>query len=124
MAAESESLQVIQKLIRLRLLVGYLGQGKQAGWWDCNFLDATGIRFLETTFPRTARAAGLRSIFTRNRMTGSRSAQTTLICGRAWKPMLILFLGSPRFSATFNFLSSQHGVFHGRCCPTTSPSGK
>ncbi len=52
---------IIQQLIQLRLIVGYLGQGKQSGWWDCNFLDATGLRFLETTFPRTARAAGLRS---------------------------------------------------------------
>lgn len=45
----------------LRLVVAYLGQANQAGWWDCNFLDATGLRFLETTFPRTARLAGLRS---------------------------------------------------------------
>lgn len=52
---------IVQQLIQLRLIVGYLGQGKQFGWWDCNFLDATGLRFLETTFPRTARAAGLRS---------------------------------------------------------------
>jgi hypothetical protein len=43
------------------MVVGYLGERKQSGWWDCDFLDATGIRFLETTFPRTARAAALRS---------------------------------------------------------------
>lgn len=62
MAIESAKTSlVLQQLILLRLTVGYLGQGKQAGWWDCNFLDATGIRFLETTFPRTARAAALRS---------------------------------------------------------------
>ncbi|SDL24480.1 hypothetical protein SAMN05660860_00135 [Geoalkalibacter ferrihydriticus] len=53
--------QVLNQFILMRLAVGYLGQGKQAGWWDCNFLDATGIRFLETTFPRTARAAALRA---------------------------------------------------------------
>jgi len=46
---------------QLRLVVAFLGQANQAGWWDCNFLDATGLRFLETTFPRTARLAGLRS---------------------------------------------------------------
>lgn len=61
MANESASSQILQQFILLRLTVGYLGQGKHAGWWDCNFLDATGIRFLETTFPRTARAAALRS---------------------------------------------------------------
>jgi hypothetical protein len=51
----------IDQLLILRLIVGYLGQAKQAGWWDCNFLDSTGIRFLETTFPRTAKSAALRS---------------------------------------------------------------
>lgn len=57
----AKSSKIIDQLIQLRLIVGYLGQGKQSGWWDCNFLDATGLRFLETTFPRTARLAGLRS---------------------------------------------------------------
>ena len=53
--------QAIHQIALLRLVVGYLGQPKQSGWWDCIFLDATGIRFLETTFPRTAWAAALRS---------------------------------------------------------------
>jgi hypothetical protein len=51
----------IIKLIKLRLLVGFLGEKRQANWWDCSFLDATGRRFLETTFPRTAFCAALRS---------------------------------------------------------------
>lgn len=51
----------IDQVVVLRLLVGYLGQGKQSSWWDCNFLDATGQRFLETTFPRTAKQAALRA---------------------------------------------------------------
>lgn len=50
-----------EQFAKLRLAVAYLGQANQAGWWDCNFLDTTGLRFLETTFPRTARLAGLRS---------------------------------------------------------------
>jgi hypothetical protein len=49
------------KLIKLRLLVGFLGEKRQANWLDCSFLDATGRRFLETTFPRTAFSAALRS---------------------------------------------------------------
>lgn len=53
--------KIIDKIALLRLAVGYLGQQKQSGWWNCNFLDAIGIRFLETTFPRTAWAAALRS---------------------------------------------------------------
>jgi len=44
------TLQIVDQLLTLRLLVGFLGQGKQCAWWNCNFLDATGVRFLETTF--------------------------------------------------------------------------
>ena len=47
--------------MQLRVLVGFLGQRKQGGWWDCDFLDAIGLRFLETTFPRTAHKAAIRS---------------------------------------------------------------
>ena len=62
MPADSQkSGEAIKTFIQLRLVVGYLGQRKQAGWWDCDLLDATGLRFLETVFPRTARAAALRS---------------------------------------------------------------
>ena len=53
--------QVIDQFALLRLSVGFLGQRKHAGWWDCDFLDTVGLRFLETTFPRTARGAALRS---------------------------------------------------------------
>jgi len=51
----------IEQIVILRLVVGFLGQRKQFGWWDCDFLDATGIRFLANIFPRTAWAAALRS---------------------------------------------------------------
>jgi hypothetical protein len=62
MSADSQkSGEAIRTFIQLRLIVGFLGQRKLAGWWDCDLLDATGLRFLETVFPRTARAAALRS---------------------------------------------------------------
>jgi hypothetical protein len=48
-------------IIKLRVLVGYLGEDRQANWWDCAFLDATGRHFLEITFPHTAIHAALRS---------------------------------------------------------------
>lgn len=57
----TKTFHIIDQIALLRIAVGFLGQQKQSGWWDCNFLDATGIRFLETTFPRTAWAAALRS---------------------------------------------------------------
>jgi hypothetical protein len=53
--------QIIDQFALLRLLVGYLGQRKQSGWWDCEFLGPLGFRFLETVFPRTARTAALQS---------------------------------------------------------------
>ena len=53
--------QIIDQLALLRLVVGYLGQRKLSGWWDCDLLSPTGFRFLETIFPRTACAAALRS---------------------------------------------------------------
>ena len=49
-------------LVRLRILIGFLGQKNQLAWWDCSFMDPTGIQFLETTFPRSARSAALRSV--------------------------------------------------------------
>jgi hypothetical protein len=52
---------IIRQFAELRCLVGFLGEKKQNGWWDCSFLDSIGVRFLETTFPRTACSAAVRS---------------------------------------------------------------
>jgi hypothetical protein len=43
--------------IRLRLLVGYLGEKSQHGWWSTDFLSAVARPFLEPSFPRTWRVA-------------------------------------------------------------------
>lgn len=51
----------LTQLAKLRLIVGYLGEKKQFGWWDTGFLDTTGQRYLEMVFPRTKVAAGIRS---------------------------------------------------------------
>ena len=51
----------IYQIIRLRLLVGFLGEKQVSNWWDCGFLDSTGLRFLKTTFPRSFLLAGIRS---------------------------------------------------------------
>lgn len=61
MKEKPKSSQIALDLNVLRVLVGFLGLRKQHGWWDCDFFDATGLRFLETIFPRTARQAALRS---------------------------------------------------------------
>ena len=57
----AKAARIVDDLILLRLVVGYLGEKKQSGWWDCDFLGPTGIRLLEMTFPRTARAAAFRA---------------------------------------------------------------
>lgn len=51
----------VNNIIRLRLLVGFLGEKRQAGWWDSRFLDSTGGQFLSAAFPRTFLVAGIRS---------------------------------------------------------------
>jgi len=58
--SHSPHIQTLQ-ILKLRLLVGFLGEKRQAGWWDCGFLAPTGLRFLETVFPRTSIEAALRS---------------------------------------------------------------
>src|SRR5439155_12420620 len=43
--------------IQLRLLVGYLGEKTQHGWWATDFLSPVARAFLEPSFPRTWRVA-------------------------------------------------------------------
>ena len=51
-----------QDLLRLRALVGFLGEADQFGWWDTSFLETTGQRFLARPFPRSAMNAALHSV--------------------------------------------------------------
>lgn len=53
---------MIDKLLHLRILVGYLGEKDQGNWWDTSFLNKTGQKFLEINFPRSAFAAGVHSV--------------------------------------------------------------
>jgi hypothetical protein len=61
MPTMTKSTSSLTKLSSLRWLVGFLGSKKQFGWWDCSFLDETGIRFLSTTFPRSAHSAAIQA---------------------------------------------------------------
>jgi len=61
MATLTKSTSILSQFSSLRWLVGLLGSKKQFGWWDCSFLDETGIRFLSTTFPRSARSAAIQA---------------------------------------------------------------
>lgn len=44
----------MQRTIRLRYLVGFLGEKSQCNWWSTSFYEASSIRFLEPVFSRTA----------------------------------------------------------------------
>jgi len=61
-AQEIVSTGVYRHLAKLRLLVGFLGENDQSGWWDCRFLCPNGLRFLEINFPRTVLAAAVTSV--------------------------------------------------------------
>jgi hypothetical protein len=51
------SYEIPNSLHRLRWLVAILGSKKVAAWWDCSFMDETGIKFLSNPFPRSAASA-------------------------------------------------------------------
>jgi hypothetical protein len=59
MKRSTPSVKALPKLARLRWLVGFLGSKKHSAWWDCSFMDETGIKFLSNPFPRSAYAAAL-----------------------------------------------------------------
>lgn len=54
--------ELAEQLIILRAIVGFLGEKHQFGWWDTNFLNDTGLKFLRIIFPRSAFAAGVNSV--------------------------------------------------------------
>ena len=47
----------LSALLRLRLLVGYLGERAQHAWWPTAFYEASSRLFLEPVFSRTPRLA-------------------------------------------------------------------
>lgn len=51
-------------LLELRIVVGYLGEEAQFGWWNSSFFSATSESFLSPVFPRTrflSQAEGVRA---------------------------------------------------------------
>ena len=49
-----EQFDFMQRIIKLRYLVGLLGEKSQCNWWSTSFYEASSIRFLEPVFSRTA----------------------------------------------------------------------
>ncbi|MFZ4647720.1 MAG: BrxE family protein [Gemmataceae bacterium] len=52
----------IVTLATARILVAYLGERAQCGWWPTSFFTATGLKFLEYNFPRTIISAAVHSV--------------------------------------------------------------
>jgi hypothetical protein len=50
---------ILHAILKLRTAVAYLGEKEQCAWWSTRFLGATGRRFLEFNYPRSAFAAGV-----------------------------------------------------------------
>ena len=49
----------IEQYATLRLLVGFLGEKDQFGWWDSSFLGVTGRKFLSIVYPKSNLAAAV-----------------------------------------------------------------
>ena len=47
----------LRDLLKVRLLVGYLGEIDQFGWWKTSFYQPASQAFLEPVFPRTSHVA-------------------------------------------------------------------
>ncbi|WP_209439291.1 BrxE family protein [Sinorhizobium arboris] len=47
----------LNDLLKVRLLVGYLGEINQFGWWKTSFYQPASQAFLEPVFPRTSHVA-------------------------------------------------------------------
>lgn len=43
----------LSSFLKLRILVGFLGERSQFGWWPTSFYDASGRLFLEPIFPKS-----------------------------------------------------------------------
>lgn len=42
-----------EAILQLRLLVGFLGERAQFGWWPTSFYEQSSRLFLEPVFPKT-----------------------------------------------------------------------
>lgn len=48
---------ITSDFLKLRFLVGYLGEKGQYGWWQTSFISASSAMFLTPAFPRTTLSA-------------------------------------------------------------------
>ncbi len=58
-AAETAAHTIAVALVRLRALVLALGETNKPAWWRTEFMNETGLRFLERLYPRSVLQAAL-----------------------------------------------------------------
>lgn len=51
------NLSTLTEILKIRLLIGFLGEKAQFGWWPTSFYEASGRLFLEPVFSKTSRLA-------------------------------------------------------------------
>lgn len=54
--------KAVEMYYKLRMLVGYLGEKSQHGWWPSTFLAATSGAFLQPVYPRSAALAAYHGV--------------------------------------------------------------
>jgi hypothetical protein len=59
MASKKHGSIIIPKLAEIRRIVAFLGSKQNFNWWDCSFLDTTGLEFMSLLFPRSSKSAAL-----------------------------------------------------------------
>lgn len=99
----------LQQISRLRIVVGYLGEKDQYGWWPSEFFSTNSTAFLSPVFIKTANLA---------RYSGVKEAELSLCaheaywlhritCLDAW---LVLFVCGLNHVEPFNNLLVNNGV--------------
>jgi hypothetical protein len=59
--SKSDHSPILSGIDQIRRVVAFLGSSKCSGWWDCSFMDETGLKYLSVPFPRSAAQAALRA---------------------------------------------------------------
>lgn len=105
----------LERLVKLRILVAYLGEKEQCAWWSTRFLGAAGQRFLAFNYPRTAFAAGVTAASKaakafHDRRIGKGRVSHLFRLPHLMEQRLREFLLSPKATGLQSILASKHAA--------------
>lgn len=88
---ERQTLPLSVRALRLRALVLALGECSRPPWWKTEFMNETGLRFLERLYPRTSFQAAIHAAGKRRQtlmigLSGESASTTFSGCLNRWKP--------------------------------------